>query len=153
MVVLEGPEPGFEPDTMVWRDSQMRHELNEIMEERLAELQPRRRLMLYADKIYNNDNIVRAAWSLRHGPVAQWMTDENAIMAGIRVAIEWTFGTIIMLNKYVDFCKGQKLMESPLAEHYIVAVLLSNCHNCIYGDEHIGFFNCEPVTLADYLSQ
>jgi hypothetical protein len=58
-----------------------------------------------------------------------------------------------MLYKFVDFAKGQKLMESPLAKHYIVAVFLANCHTCLYGDQHNEYFDCDPPSLDDYLSQ
>ena len=153
MVVMEGPEPGYETDLMVWRDCLIRHQLEAIMQARALEDPPRRRLMLYADNIYNNCVLVRAACSLRHGILWPWMTEENRLMSKIRVVIEWTFGSILMLYKFVDFCKGQKIMESPVAKYYIVAVLLANCHNCQYGDEHIEYFNCEPPTLQDYLSQ
>ena len=78
------------------------------MQSRLADNPPRCRLKLYADKIYNTSPLVTAAWSLRHGPIAQWMSDENWVMSKIRVAIEWTFGSILMLFKFVDFAKGQK---------------------------------------------
>jgi hypothetical protein len=44
----------------------------DIMEERLAEDPPRPRQRLYADQIYNTSDLVVAAWSLRHGPVADW---------------------------------------------------------------------------------
>lgn len=74
------------------------------MEERLAEDPPCPRQRLHADKIYNTSDLVLAAWSLRHGPVADWQTLENRIMSGIRIGIEWTFGTIIMLYAFCDFC-------------------------------------------------
>ena len=94
-----------------------------------------------------------AAFSLRHGPLQPWMTAENFLMSKIRVAIEWSFGQIIMLYKFIDFAKGQKLLESPVAKHYIVAVLLANCHTCAYGDKHSEYFNCDPPSLEDYLDQ
>jgi hypothetical protein len=67
MVVLEGPEPGYFTDVMVWRDCQLRQDLEQIMLEREGNGQ--HRLYLYADKVYNSGPLVRAAWSLRHGPV------------------------------------------------------------------------------------
>lgn len=154
MVVLEGPEPGFQPDTMVWRNCRIRHQIENLMQNRMAENPPRRRLKLYADKIYNSDPIVTAAWSLRHGPLFQWMADENWLMSKIRVAIEWTFGEILMLHKFIDFKKGQKVGESPVEKHYVVAVLLANCHVCLYGTgTHNEYFRCDPPDLDDYLSQ
>ncbi len=151
MIVLEVPFPGYETDTMVWRDCEIRNQLQDIMDARLAEDPPRQRLRLYADKIYNTSLLIVAAWNLRHGPVNEWQTAENRVMSGIRVAIEWTFGTIIMLFKFPDFCKGQKLGESPLAKHYIISALFANCHCCLYGDQHTAHFDCLPPTLEEYL--
>jgi len=151
MLVLEGPFPGYQTDTMVWRDCQTREELEEIMEERLAEDPPRPRLRLYADKIYNTSNLIIAAWSLRHGPVAEWQALENRIMSSIRIAVEWTFGTIIMLFAFCDFCKGQRIFGSPIARQYTISAFLANCHCCLYGDEHTAHFNCRAPTLEEYL--
>ena len=129
----EGPEPGYKTDTMVWRDSNLRQQLRHIMEDREQENPPRPRLKLYADKIYNTSPFVTAAFNNRHGNVLEWMRKEICLMSKIRVAVEWTFGTIVMLFKFVDFAKGQKLFESPLAKHYIAAVFLANCHCCLHG--------------------
>jgi hypothetical protein len=52
MVVMEGPEPGYETDIMVWRDCQIRHDIEEIIKSRLVEISPRRRLKLYMRIIY-----------------------------------------------------------------------------------------------------
>ena len=153
MVVLEGPFPGFNTDTIVWRDCQIRHDIEEIMQSRIAEEPSRRRLKLYADKIYNSSALITAAFSRRHGNLQPWMTVENSIMSAIRIGIEWTFGTIVMLFKFVDFAKGQKLMESPLAKHYTIAVFLPNCHCCLYGDRHCKACNCDPPTIDEYLAQ
>jgi hypothetical protein len=153
MIVIEGPFPGFNTDPIVWRDCAIRHELEEIMQSRLAEDPPRRRLKLYADKIYNSSTLINAAFSERHGQLQAWMTIENRIMSKIRIAIEWTYGTIITQFKFLDFAKGQKLQESPLPKHYIIAVLLANCHCCLYEDRHCKAFDIDPPTLNEYLSQ
>ena len=83
MVVMEGPEPGYETDVMVWRDCLIRHQLEAIMQARLVDNPPKRRLKLYADKIYNNCPLITAAFSLRHGPVLAWMTAENFLMSKV----------------------------------------------------------------------
>jgi hypothetical protein len=151
MLVIEGPFPGYYTDTMVWRDCNIKNQLEEEMQVRIQNGQPR--LKLYADKIYNSSILVTAAWSIRHGEVFPWMIVENSIMSKIRVAVEWTFGTVICLYKFVDFCKGQKLYQSPLTKHYTIACMLANCHTCIYGDQHNEYFNVDPPTIEDYLMQ
>ena len=153
MIVLEGPFPGFNTDPIVWRDCEIRHALEEIMVSRLDEHPPRRRLKLYADKIYNTSALVTAAFSRRHGDLQAWMTQENRIMSSIRIAIEWTYGTIVTLFKFVDFAKGQKLQESPVPKHYTIAVFLANCHCCLYGDRHSKAFNVDAPSINEYLAQ
>jgi DDE superfamily endonuclease len=94
MIIIEGPEPGHFTDIMVWRDSQIRQDIDREMDIRVTNGQ--QILKLYADEIYNVCPVVTPAWSRRQGAIQEWMTVEN-IMSRIRVAIEWTFGTIIML--------------------------------------------------------
>ena len=151
MIVIEGPEPGHFTDIMVWRDSLIRQSIDYEMDIRVAS--GKSRLKLYADKIYNVCPIVTPAWSRRQGAVHDWMTLENSIMSRIRVAVEWTFGTIIMLYKFIDFSKGQKIMNNPLEKQYVIACMLSNCHTCNYGDQHTEYFDVYAPSLDDYLSQ
>jgi hypothetical protein len=84
------------------------------------------RLKLYADKLYNISMLIKAAWSIRHGYLFDWMTTENSIMSAIRVSVEWSFKAIIERSRYIDFVKGQKLQENAVSKYYHVAVLLSN---------------------------
>lgn len=61
-------------------------------------------LKLYADKIYNDDQLLTASYSNRHGPVA------NRMMSGLRVSIEWIFGEftgLLTLVKDRKFRKAQ----------------------------------------------
>jgi uncharacterized PurR-regulated membrane protein YhhQ (DUF165 family) len=104
--------------------------------------------------MYNSDIIVTAAFSLRNGEVLDWQRLENNIMSKMRVAIEWTFGTIIMLFKFIAFVHTQKLFQAPLAKEYVAAVFFANCHMCIYGAvPHSEYFDIDPPSLADYLDQ
>lgn len=151
MVVLEGPEPGYYTDTMVWRDCQLRHDLEHIMLER--EAGGKQRLYLYADKIYNTGALIKASWSLRHGALQAWMVVQNGIMSRIRVSVEWAFNTIISVNKFAGFGLTQKMQQSPVARHYVVAVLLSNCRTCAYGGISNTYFGTVPPSLDEYFDQ
>jgi nuclease HARBI1 len=153
LVVIEGAFPGYQPDTMVWRDSEMRRELDRIMNER--EGQGRTRFKLYADKIYRNSMLVTAAYNLRNNPngLSQWQIELNNLMSDIRVAIEWSFGKIIERNKFVSFGKSMKIQNSPVSKYYHIAILLANAHTCIYGCQHTKYFNIQPPSLEDYFAQ
>jgi hypothetical protein len=47
--------------------------------------------------------------------------------------------------------KNQKVYLQPVEKYYTVAVLLTNCHTCIYGSETSSFFNLQPPALLEYL--
>lgn len=151
MVVLEGPEPGYFTDIMVWRDCQLNISLEQIMQERMQ--QNKQRLKLYGDKIYNTCALITAAWSLRHGPVLPWMTAQNGLMSRIRVHVEWAFERIITACKFAAFSRTQMIQKSPLAKYYTVAVLLANAHTCFYGAIDNVYFNVVPPTVDDYFNQ
>ena len=147
MVVIEGAFPGYQPDTMVWRDSNMRHELEHIMAERAVEGRPRYKV--YADKIYRNSVLVKAAYNLRNNPdgLLPWQESTNRMISDIRVGVEWSFGKIVGRNKFVAFGKTMKLQNSPVSKYYHLAVLIANAHTCMYGCLQTSYFNVEPPTI------
>lgn len=69
------------------------------------------------------------------------------MMSGLRVSIEWIFGEFTGLFKCLDFGKGQKIQESP------VSLLISELSACMYGSMHNDYFNLDPPSIEDYLSQ
>jgi len=151
MLVLEGPEPGHYTDVCVWRDCRTRRILQVIMARRVAAGRPE--LKVYADKIYNRSRLVEAAYSRRRGRMPDWQHRLNGAMSGIRVGVEWSFGRLTRLFAFCDWWKVHQIQRSTVARFYIVSGLLSNCHNCLYGDIHVGSFDILPPTLAEYLAQ
>jgi nuclease HARBI1 len=153
MTVIEGPEPGYYTDTMVWRDCEIRHTLRNIMQDRQAAGQ--RWLKLYADKIYSTNDLITAAYSLRDNRLGlqQWMKTNNRIMSAIRVAVEWSFGKIVGQSKFVTFGRAMTLQRCPVSKLYHVAVLLANAHTCMYGGQHLSYFGVVPPTVEEYFSQ
>jgi nuclease HARBI1 len=153
MVVIEGAFPGYQPDTMVWRDSAMRGELEAIMAERFAA--GRSRYKVYADKIYNNSLPVTAAYSRRdhrHGLQA-WQTRLNRLMSDIRVGVEWSFGKIITRNKFVSFGRSMQIQKSPVSKFYHTALLISNAHTCMYGCQQTSYFGVLAPDVNEYFNQ
>lgn len=75
----------------------------------------------------------------------------NKSMSTVRECVEWGFGKVVSLWAFVDFKKNIKLFLSPIGKWYIVAVLLTNCHTCLYGSETSHFFHLDPPSLHDYL--
>ena len=92
---------------MFWRDCNSRQHLLVIMEER--ELNHQMWLKLYADKIYNFDNLLTPAYSRRFGELQPFMLQLNGLMSRIRISIEWAFNEICSLFKYTGFKKRKRL--------------------------------------------
>jgi hypothetical protein len=115
--------------------------------------QGRQILIGYSDKIYNNSIILQAAWSLRRGALPAWMTAENNLMSGVRVAIEWSFGKAHRTFARLRYAPAHQLQASPVAQQYIVSMLLCNMHTCLNHGQHSLYFDCPPPSLHDYMSQ
>lgn len=74
----------------------------------------------------------------------------NQSMKTLRVAVEWGFAKVIQQFGFVDLKKNQKLLLQDVEDMYKVAVLLSNCHSCFYGNQTADYFNIVPPTIHQY---
>lgn len=75
----------------------------------------------------------------------------NQSMKVLRICVEWGFQKIISLFAFIDFKKNQKIYLQDVGSMYKVAVLLTNCHTCLYGSQTSAYFNTVPPTLNEYL--
>ena len=76
----------------------------------------------------------------------------NTNMSTGRIAVEWAFGKVSTYFAFVGYRRNQKLLLQPVAAHYFCAVLLTNCHTCLYGNEGATHFSIDPPSLYEYLS-
>lgn len=79
---------------------------------------------------------------------------ENYARPRARVAIEWDYNTTARLFPYVDYNTNCKVLAggSNMALAYFTAVLLKNCHVCLYHSESSSYFAIEPPTLEHYMA-
>ncbi|KAG8176731.1 hypothetical protein JTE90_003362 [Oedothorax gibbosus] len=75
----------------------------------------------------------------------------NKHMSSVRQAVEWGFGKVINEFAFLDFKKNQKLMHQEVSKMYNTAVILTNCHTCLYGNQTADYFNVQPPSLSQYL--
>ena len=75
----------------------------------------------------------------------------NSQMSECRIAIEWAFAEVAAKFAYVDLKKAQRLLHGSIGTFYRVAVLLTNCHTCLYANETSSYFGLKPPTLQEYL--
>jgi len=76
----------------------------------------------------------------------------NAQMSSMRVSVEHGFGKTMSLWSFNGYKGGLKRGLSPVAGYFMVAVLLSNIHSCLYRNETCDRFYCDPPSLSTYLS-
>ena len=60
-------------------------------------------------------------------------TEFNRAMSEVRVAVEWVFGDIVNLFKFLDIKQSLKVHLSAVGKMYIVCALLTNACTCLYG--------------------
>lgn len=76
----------------------------------------------------------------------------NSRMSKVRESVEWGFNKVVQLFAFVDFKKNLKMGLQPVGLYYSVAMLLCNCHTCIYGSQTSDYFNLFPLKLEEYLN-
>jgi hypothetical protein len=76
----------------------------------------------------------------------------NSTMSKLRVSAEWGFQHMKSQFAFVNYDKDQKLYLSPVGKIVFSAMLLANCHVCLYNCQTAMFFNIQPPTLAEYLN-
>lgn len=76
----------------------------------------------------------------------------NKEMSKLRVTAEWGFSKILQLFPFVDFKKNLKIYKQEVGNFYKVAVILTNCHTCLYGSQVGSYFEIEPPLLEEYLA-
>lgn len=74
----------------------------------------------------------------------------NQSMASARVSIENAFAKVVNLWAFVDFDKNLHLNAQPIGSYYVVAILLTNAHSCIYGNQVARAFGVPTPSLEMY---
>ena len=67
----------------------------------------------------------------------------NAPLSSVRISVEWLYGDVINLFKFLDFNKNLKIGMSSIGKMCIVCALLHNALTCLYGNKTSSFFELE----------
>lgn len=78
---------------------------------------------------------------------------ENTVMKSLRESVEWSFSGIVRLFSFIDYPKNLKLFLSPIAEMFIVCVVLRNVYCCLHANETATFFHCRPPNLEHWMNE
>ena len=105
---------------------------------------------LYGDPGYHSTDILIAPW--KGAGLTPDQVEINKIMSSVRVSVEWSFGLVSGTFQWVDWKRGQRALQSPVACHYIMAVLLTNCRSCLrQSNAGVSKFGVLPPKLTEYL--
>lgn len=145
---LGGPWPGHRGDWGMYIASGIQQHLRTLN----AGLIPEERCYLYGDPAYSlSYGVISAYKAVRGQPLNPVLREVNKLMSRLRVSVEHSFGRTMMLWGFNGFKNDLKVGLSPIAAYFIVSVLLSNVHTCIYGNQTSIRFNCLPPSLEEYL--
>ena len=76
----------------------------------------------------------------------------NHAMSQVRQCVEWGFGDVRTNFAFVDYKKNQRLLLQPVGKYYKVAVLLTNCRACLYGNQTSEYFGLQTPVLQNYIN-
>jgi nuclease HARBI1 len=111
-------------------------------------------LYIYGDPAYHHSFGVAAPFIDPRG--RRWLSKDkkrfNKALSSVRIAVEQSFGRTQVLWTYTAFNKGLTAGWQPVAAHFFVAVLLTNCHTCLRGSSSAGRrFLVPPPSVEAYL--
>jgi nuclease HARBI1 len=107
---------------------------------------------LYGDKGYRHGNPCLQVPFIGAG-LTQQQQSYNTTMSAIRISVEHGFGKVKSLWAYIDYKKGMHLFGNPVCSYWQVAVLMTNCHTCLYGSQTGQYYEVPAPYLEDYLAR
>ena len=105
--------------------------------------------VIYGDPAYGISRTILAPF--RGSILTPQQQEFNRKMSRVRVSVEWAFGKIVSLFSYLDFERNNKVLLQPVGKYYLVATLLTNCHNCLYSSQPFFACNHHPLRSTNLL--
>ncbi|KAF8317712.1 hypothetical protein DL93DRAFT_2187652 [Clavulina sp. PMI_390] len=141
-----GPVAGRRSDGTLLRLS----DLKSVLTQHARGMDGKRRL-LYGDPAYTPYN---GTWLMAGFKKVRKLTpleeSFNKEMSRYRQCAEWSFGKLANIFPFFDFKKRHRLRLSPVGRWFLVGVLLTNAHTCLYLSETSRFFGIYPPSLSEY---
>ena len=145
VIHIYGPVEGRHHDDTVYKQSGLEDLLNRHFHS--PDGSP---LFIYGDPAYSVSGHVMTPYKGAAIPADQRRF--NSQMSKVREAVEWSFKEVTQQFPFLDLSRNQKILKSPCALFYLVAVLLCNAHTCLHRPQIPQFFNCFPPTLDEYFT-
>eukprot|EP00959_Pyramimonas_sp_CCMP1952_P296594 6204463-Pyramimonas_sp.AAC.2 len=140
-----GPDVGSCHDSTLLTDSGALMEMADICEELGIDH------VWYADQAFALSRFCITGVRRNDPNATQDERDWTGVMNTDRTSVEWTIGKTSTTCATVTDRKQQKVMLQNLGMQYFVAILITNCHTCLYGSLTSSWFDCRAPELEDYL--
>jgi hypothetical protein len=145
MALLFGPINGNRHDSFMLAKSGLLDQLEDLMPENGADPI----YCLYGDPAYPQSRHLFGGF--RNPPAGSAQAQWNTMMSKVRECVEWGFGDIVRYWSFLDFKASIKVFQSPVAKYYVIAAFLNNIRASYHGNETCAYFDCEPMSLDEYL--
>jgi DDE superfamily endonuclease len=76
----------------------------------------------------------------------------NTEMSRVRIIVEWGFANVLRRWQHLDFQRSMKVFQQRIGQQFINCVFLTNILNCFYGGATNRYFNCNIMSLEEYLA-
>lgn len=145
IIHVYGPVDGRRHDETVYKESGLADLLDKYFRTPSGQ-----RLYVYGDLGYSVGPNILCPFK---GPVlSEEQKRFNFRMSRVREPVEWAFKEVTQQFEFLDFSRSQKILLTPCALFYMVALLMCNCHNILHIPQIPQYFNCQPPTLAEYFT-
>ena len=108
-----------------------------------------KKFCIFGDAGYTATSLLMAPF--RGNRLSKAQKHFNNRMSKVRQSVEWGFGLVLGRFKFLDSKKCHKIFANNVVGMYKVAVLLTNCYICIYGNATSKKFVCNAPVLESYL--
>lgn len=149
IVSMLGPAEGRSHDTRMYRDFNTLNKLNALHYPE-NDGEGDENYHIYGDKGYWNDE--RMMTPSRGNNMTAEERAYNREMATYRVSVENCFAILANHWRFPSAINCQRIHGSPVANNYLVTILVYNMHCCLYENEVSVRFDCAPPSLEDYLA-
>ncbi|SJX63929.1 uncharacterized protein SRS1_25033 [Sporisorium reilianum f. sp. reilianum] len=140
LIFAQGPWDGSENNWSVWTKSGVADWLQNS-----SFTKDNRTLYLFGDKGYHLDHHLIVPYKGNNmKPKETWF---NVIMSKYRITVEWAIGLVSVLFPWLNNKQQQKFLLMPVANNYLIGVILWNALSCLKGNTTSQYFDLPSLDM------
>lgn len=140
---FHGPYEGQRHDAAILNESGLLDRLQAICD-------THGRYFIYGDPAYPVTPLIMVGY--KGNRITRQQEEFNRAMSRIRISVEWGFSILKRKWAFIDYEKDLMIWLNCPGKLIMVAAILTNCHNCLYGNQLSVVFQVSPPSLEEYLT-